>query len=86
MCETELVDKNVNRSLLRVRTRGYISVPGVLSIAVDLVFDFFGCATVCFATADYTTVALADASAKTAENFAVLISPAPDTRIVSKEI
>jgi hypothetical protein len=82
VCEAELVDESVDRSLLRGRTRGYVSIPGILSVAVYLVLDFFGCAAVCFAAADYTTITLANTSAKTAEDFAVLISPTPDTLVV----
>jgi hypothetical protein len=79
MCKAELVDESINWSLLRIQARSYVSVSGVLGVTVYLVLDLFGCAAVCFAAADYTTIALADASAKTAEDFTVLISPAPDT-------
>jgi hypothetical protein len=79
VCKAELVDESINRSLLRDRTRSYVSVPGVFGVAVYLVLDFFGCTAVSFTAADYTTVTLADAGAETTKDFAVLVSPAPDT-------
>ena len=80
MCKAKLINESINRSLLRGRTRSNVSVPCVFSIAVYLVFDFFGRAAVCFAAADYTTITLANAGTKTTKDFAVLVTPAPDTK------
>jgi hypothetical protein len=79
--EAELVDECVNRSLLRALIRGDVSVAGVFGVAVYLVLDFFGSAAICFAAADYTTVALAYTRAKTTQDFTVLVSPAPDAKV-----
>ena len=56
-----------------------IPIAGVFGIAIELLLAFFSGETVAFTPADNPSVTLANASAKAAEDFAVLISPAPDT-------
>lgn len=78
MGKAELVDECVDR-VGRGCCGGGVAVAEVFGVAVELLLAFLGGEAGLFAAADDAAVALADASAETAEDFAVLISPAPET-------
>lgn len=80
--EAELIDERIHRRRVgRAARSRNVSVPGVLGVAVQLLFALLSRTAVCLTAADDASVSLADTSTETSEDLAILVSPAPDALI-----
>jgi hypothetical protein len=81
--EAELVNERIHRRRVgRAARSRNVSVPGVLGVAVQLLFALLSRTAVCLAATDDASVSLADASTEAPEDLAILVSPAPDAGAV----